>query len=83
MKRHMALIRALLDHVENTCEVDWVEPPDLPHYTDHQIHYHVSLCQQAGFLEARNTAGAEALYPRFEVLNLTWDGHEMLDSLRR
>ena len=83
MKRDMALIRALLEHVENTCEGDWIDPPCLPHYTDRQIHYHISLCAQAGLVETQKTTGADSPYPRFAIRNLTWTGHEMLDSFRK
>ena len=82
MKRDMALIQGLLEHIENSCDGDWIQPPCLPGHSDRQIHYHVSLCEQAGFMDITKTTGADALYPRFVMRNLTWHGHEMLDSLR-
>ena len=30
MKRDMALIKALLEHVENLCGGDWIDAPSLP-----------------------------------------------------
>ena len=83
MKRDMALIQALLEHVENTCESNWVHPPCLPDYTDQQIHYHISLCEQAGFFEVKKTTGGIAPYPRFVMRNLTWHGHTALDNMRQ
>ena len=82
MKRDMALIKALLEHVENLCGGDWIDAPSLPNYTDRQIHYHIDLCQQADFLETKKTTGPDSPYARFAVRNLTWPGHEMLDHLR-
>ena len=83
MKRDMALIQALLEHVENACGGDFLCPPALPAYSDRLIQYHVSLCGQAGFLEVQKTTGADAPYARFVVRNLTWAGHEKLAELRR
>ena len=61
MKRDMALIRTLLEHVENLCGGEWLDAPTLPHRTDQQIHYHIDLCQQAGFLETTKTTGPDSL----------------------
>ena len=82
MKRDMMLIRTLLEHVENSCEGNPIMPPCLPGYTDKQIHYHVSLCQQAEFLDTTKISPGEAPYPRYAMHQLTWHGHEMLDKLR-
>ena len=82
MKRDMTLIQAILTHTENICYGNWCEPPTFPNYSDRQVHYHVSLCQQAGYLEAQKTTGADAPYHRFVLRNLTWSGHEALERLR-
>ena len=82
MKRDMGLIRKLLDHLENSCEGNWIEPPCLPGYTDRQIHYHIDLGNQVGLFEVQQITGADSQYARFAIRDLTWKGHDMLDNLR-
>ena len=81
MKRDMALVQALLEHVEKLCGGEWIMPPEMPNYTDIQIHYHVSLCAQADFLEVKKVTGAGDIYARYAVRNLTWNGHEMFGEV--
>ena len=83
MKRHTELIHKLLEHVERQCEGDWVPAPDYTSYSARQVHYHIELCHQAGFLEVHRISGSEEPYPRYSVRNLTWLGHEMLETFRK
>lgn len=79
----MKLIYLILDHAaRNITRGEVSVPQDLGEYTDTQIHYHVGLCVQAGYLRATGTVRTDGL-GRFKGLaGLTWDGHEALDELR-
>ena len=72
MKRHMNLIRAVLEYVECHGDSEFLAPPEVDGYSPGEIEYHIQLCEQAGYLETRQA------YPR----TLTWDGHNALDKLR-
>ena len=73
MKRHDALIRKLLEHVECYGTDGPMADPEIPGYTPAQVGYHLRLCGQAGFL---NFVGG-ALH------DLLWEGHEELARLRQ
>ena len=47
-------------------------------YRDAEINYHIGLCMQAGYLEAEY----EPIDRTYQIINLTWDGHEELDRHR-
>ena len=82
MRRYMKLIKKLLIHAEQRGNGEDILPPELPDYTDKEIHYHVGLCGQAGYLDIRSVSGAEEAFTRYTIGNLTWAGHEALDGLR-
>ena len=74
MKRHMKLIRIVLEHFECHGSAEFIPPLlETPDYTCAQVDYHMSLCVRAGYLsELRGTPSL-----------LTWEGHEALDRLRK
>ena len=47
------------------------------------IHYHVGLCGQAGYVAVLTISGSGEEHPRYKVGNLTWEGHEALVVLRK
>ena len=76
MRRNMALVRAILEGVEAlSCEsVNGFSPFVLKDiYHTKELLYHVRLCVQAGLV----TMGRDPF-----VKELTWQGHELLASLR-
>ena len=83
MKRHVALIQAILEHLEEHGNGEWITAPQVPGYNSKQVHYHIHLCDQAGYLEdTRLVSGAEEEYSRYTIRSLTWQGHEALVALR-
>ena len=82
MKRYSQLIRTILEFSEGKGSSDLIPPPEICGYTPEQIHYHVGLCEEAGYLHVESISGAEEPYRRYAISSLTWNGHEALDRLR-
>lgn len=83
MKRYMELILALLRFAEQKADQSLELPPEIKGWTPEQVHYHVGLCREAGFLTAsEESAAAPSSYRRHFISCLTWKGHEKLDELR-
>ena len=86
MRRDMDLIRRLLEYAEAKESIEPIPAPEIGGYYDDQIHYHLRLCQEAGYLrvEAMETRGVGA--PRravhYRIIELTWRGHEQLAAMR-
>ena len=57
MQRKMKLIKAILEHVEQSTNVGRVMPPEIDGYSETQVHYHILLCQQAGYIDAPTAQG--------------------------
>ena len=75
MKRDMELVKQLLKHCEENApgERGFLFTPEIPGFQVKQVEYHIKLCHQAGYIEV-NRQGM--------MVELTWSGHEKLDSLR-
>lgn len=84
MKRDWDLMRAVLFKVEDL-PLDKhavVRAEDFPDYPPETVVYHFDLLEQAGLVVAaiqkhQHTRGAGL------VFDLTWQGHEFLDAIRR
>ena len=81
MKRDMGLIRKLLRYAEERAEGFPLEAPEYRSYSAAEVHYHLGLCRQAGYLEASESTYAGHSFPRYLIVNLTWRGHEELERL--
>ncbi len=82
MKRNMCLIRCILEYAESNATGVRIPAPDIRGFTEAEVHYHMGLCDQAGYLNVES-AGANPGGPAYYViLNLTWSGHEVLEKLR-
>ena len=84
MRRHMKLVRLLLEHAEAQCNGHWYNPPELKDYGASEVEYHVRLCQEAGYIVAQVVASpvVNGEPDRYQMGRLTWAGHEELDRLR-
>ena len=82
MKRHMRLIRKILEWAEQRCNGEPIHPPDCSDHDTRVVNYHVGLCEEAGYLRIEKISGAEESSPRFVMGTLTWAGHEALERLR-
>ena len=83
MRRDMKLILKILECAERRTAGGFSAVDECPAYAWHVVHYHVGLCEQAGYLAANPISGAEEPHTRYEIGDLTWAGHEALARLRR
>lgn len=82
MRRHMELIGQILGHVEASECYSGVPVPEFEEYTEAQVHYHVGLCEEAGYLVASPPRCFDGVR-RFPGLGrLTWAGRDALDAIR-
>ncbi len=84
MKRDMQLIRKILEYLEGKCQGDGqlIPVPSLDGYANDAVSYHVGLCIQAGYIEGKDQSFVGAA-PMYDMICLTWDGHEKLAELRK
>lgn len=78
MRRDMSLICMILAYVEGQKATGNILQPQFDSYTESQIYYHTQLCAEAGYLEVI-PAGS----PPITIMRITWEGHEVLDRLRK
>ena len=78
----MKLIRHLLEFAEQHESDYGMLPPELPGHTDRQRHYHVKLCEEAGYVDIRKIPNAADPYARYYLGDLTWQRHEALKAWR-
>jgi hypothetical protein len=83
MKRDMELIRKLLFFFDDKSTPEHVMVPPIDGYDDATIKYHLVLMHDAGLLrcEPLKSSTSDRV---IEVIpfELTWDGHEFLDTVR-
>ena len=78
----MRLIHKLLEHVEMQQTEHPTPVPEIDGYGEEQVHYHVGLCQETGYIAVRHPT-ADSSPRRFPgIERLTWKGHEALDGMR-
>lgn len=82
MQRKMKLLRKLLEYTELSPTEQMLPVPELDDYSEAEIHYHLGLCEEAGYLvlPEPDSPGAGRRFPG--IVRLTWKGHETLDGLR-
>ena len=78
MKRKMELILKILRYSEENATGGM--PLGLPSFSDYsreEVNYHTGLCHEAGYLHTVENiiVGKPKSY---EILGLTWEGHEIL-----
>ena len=82
MKRDLDLARKILLAIEENEDATGrnLVIVRIEDYSEKQIFYHMKLLDEAGLIEAIDFSGGTQL--RWEAKNLTWYGHEFLDSAR-
>ena len=83
MKRKMKLICRILVHVECHLVSGLIPVPEFDGYSDSEIHYHVGLCEQAGYLVTGGAGVYDGEKQYSGLGSLTWTGHEALSELRQ
>jgi len=75
------LIDKILRYVEcRSNGIDTLAAPEFKDYSPVEVHYHIGLCEDAGFLEVtRITSLNESeVMTRYRIKRLTWHGHQRL-----
>lgn len=78
----MKLIRKILEYTECKGNGGVLHVPELGEYTVDQVHSHVGLCQEAGYLVVEEMVDGSNRQ-RFVIDRLTWHGHNALDEMRK
>ena len=76
MKRDIELVKQILKHCERHAPGPrgFIYHPEILGYEIDVVEYHVRLCGDAGYLRVNNSG---------LIQELTWQGHEALEELRR
>lgn len=80
MKRDMDLIRAILLEAESASADQAVAR--MEGWSDSDFAYNVDLMKQAGLVEAAVAKASGGIPVTARVYSLTWEGHDLLDSIR-
>ena len=82
MKRDWDLIRRILLKIEEKPTLESVVlPRQIQEFNEEIIAYHIWLLKEAGLIEARCLGNR--LQRHCLAKNLTWQGHEFLDGIRK
>ena len=82
MQRKMKLIRKILEYVESSQEEETLPVPGFDDFSEAEIHYHVGLCEEAGYLTAIQPRPVNNPHRFGGIVQLNWEGHEALDRMR-
>lgn len=82
MRRHLDLLKKILVYVEGCRNTPPFDAPVIEGYTTAQIHYHIGLCYEAGYLHVIEHSVLSAP-SQYEIKALTWKGHEALEGWPR
>ena len=81
MQRDWGLIRLILRMIEEKPSYgDVVRPDAITGYDDELVSYHLHILDQAGLITAKCKDTRSGIF--CVAMNLTWDGHELLDSIK-
>jgi hypothetical protein len=82
MKRDLELVRKILLLMESHEHGYYSEYPVIENYSREQIGYHAFIMKQAGLINAVDRSNLSSKSPDAVPLNITWYGHEFLDSAK-
>ena len=82
MKLHDDLLQWVLESVEGKTSHRFEELGKCEHHAAEVVSYHITMCVEAGYLDAEKISGAEERFPRYAVGNLTWQGQMALREMR-
>ena len=78
MNREMKLILMILRYAKKEADGSLLRAPSFEEFSEVQIHYHIGLCSEAGFLHVNRISMGLDQAPAYTIMNLTWGGHEFL-----
>ena len=76
-------MRKLLQYAEANATGQLIDAPEFERYSEEEVHYHLGLCRQAGYMEVSSSTYAGMPTPRYMIINLTWAGHGELERLNQ
>ena len=80
MRRYMKLIFKILEYTETSKQNGGqLQLPEFEEYTNEQVNYHARLCRDAGYINLDTNRG----HQNIGIIELTWQGHEELDRMRK
>ena len=82
MNREMKLILMILRYAKKEADGSPLRAPSFEEFSEVQIHYHIGLCSEAGFLHVNRSSMGLDQAPAYTIVNLTWGGHEFLTQNR-
>ena len=85
MKRDWSIIRQILEAIEaHEYTGDWVQLNSLVHIDGAVAVYHLTLLEERNLIIGRNRGlvGADPGLSTFHVERMTWEGHDLLDTMR-
>ena len=82
MQRKMPLVRQLLEYTEMQNTEERMPAPEFDGYSEAEVHYHLGLCEEAGYLILHPPAQGGPPRRFGGITRLTWKGHETLDAMR-
>lgn len=80
--RDILLVVESLDYGEVLDLREYKEKPLLAKYSDEDFVYTVEKLNEAGFLKATIARGLQNRFMKFSITELTWLGHQFLDTIR-
>lgn len=80
MRRDMDLVRNILFEIEKSPYTGRWADIKIEDRSPGEVSYHVMLLHQAGLIDATDITSLDG--PAWKAKNLTWQGHEFLDTCR-
>ncbi|MFP7479351.1 DUF2513 domain-containing protein [Terribacillus saccharophilus] len=84
LKRDMSLIRSLLLDIEAEFTEGGfaLEVTEEDEYSEEEMNYHLQLMKEAKLIKLETVLDEEEEEEELLIYGLTWEGHELLDSIR-
>ncbi len=82
MKRDMDLVRKILLKIEENNDEAGTSDLVIDKYSHEMIAYHCKMLCEEGLVDYYDPSYADGGLDSFSVGNLTWEGHDFLDSIR-
>lgn len=84
MKRDMDLVRRLLFYIEENQENEPLQSGEIniDGHEEGAIGYHLKIMADGGLIDAQDITTFDSVSYDFFIRNITWYGHEFLDSVR-
>ncbi|WP_281948055.1 DUF2513 domain-containing protein [Vibrio parahaemolyticus] len=84
MKRNMEMVRNILLKIES--HPNQITDIKLAEHPQNEVYYHIRLMIDAGILDgdyAMDMSNASSAPAKIFIKSMTWEGHELLDNLRK